>query len=840
MASISPKNKSISRTAVFDDGNYTTHNLNGARSDKQTQMLQMAFDKAVRGGLHYASLGMGLLYLLLAVSHPFLFPNTIAPFLSAVALGTAVILLGIHLVIRRRLLRTSLANPIAAFVIGLAQMNTLLQIYLTREPHQSTYVLFVILGVSLLFLSWRWFIFTLLGALATWAMVAALLPSSLDRLHFGFILFLGTLLSVAIFIVRSRTLHRYEILRLQDKQQKRKLRNQARQLETSIAIGQRITSILDLDTLLKQVTQLIKENYAYHYVGVFLLEENGEYVQWRAGSSDTSHSSNSRLKVGEEGIIGWVAANGRPARVDNVSKDSRYVRLEATSRTRSELDLPLSMGETMLGVLSLQSEHIGTFKEDDVPFLQMLADQVAIAIYNASLYKGEQAARYLAEMMHQTGRTLTDTLEWPEVLERILQQLADIVSYDRGSVLVRQDDELLFMASRGFPPESHPNNIRISLNREDETIFREIYRTKRPLCIPDVAERPDWQRVDSLPLARSWLGVPLIRGDEVIGMLSLTRERPAPYTEEEIKLATAFAGQAAIAFGNAQLYDQVSRFSQQLEYEVHHRTIAVREAYERLERLDRTKSDFITISSHELRTPLTLLRGYSQMLLKDKSILENEYHHRLVSGIFSGTQRLAEIVTSMADMARIDNRELELYPEPVSIAALIQPLTDEFEKSLTERNLTLIIEDMSHLPDIEADPEALRKVFYHLIVNAIKYTPDGGSITVSGGPLISRGLDLPAEGVEVIVSDTGIGIDPEAQELVFTKFFQTGEVALHSTGKTKFKGGGPGLGLTIARGIVEAHRGKLWVESAGYDEKTLPGSHFHVALPLTQDRGIFD
>jgi signal transduction histidine kinase len=127
---------------------------------------------------------------------------------------------------------------------------------------------------------------------------------------------------------------------------------------------------------------------------------------------------------------------------------------------------------------------------------------------------------------------------------------------------------------------------------------------------------------------------------------------------------------------------------------------------------------------------------------------------------------------------------------------------------------------------------ALQKVFYHLLINAIKYTPDGGKITISGRQAEPNASDLPRGGVEIIVSDTGIGIDSRFHELIFAKFYQTGELELHSSGKTKFKGGGPGLGLAIARGIVEAHHGRIWVESPGYDEVKCPGSQFHVILPL--------
>jgi signal transduction histidine kinase len=143
---------------------------------------------------------------------------------------------------------------------------------------------------------------------------------------------------------------------------------------------------------------------------------------------------------------------------------------------------------------------------------------------------------------------------------------------------------------------------------------------------------------------------------------------------------------------------------------------------------------------------------------------------------------------------------------------------------------------INDLPAIEGDPIALPKVFYQLIVNAIKYTPDGGTITISGRNGNIDGEDSPTKGIDIIISDTGIGIDPEFHELIFTKFYQTGELALHSTGRTKFKGAGPGLGLAIARGIVEAHQGKLWVESPGHDENTCPGSRFHVLLPLRQSK----
>lgn len=605
------------------------------------------------------------------------------------------------------------------------------------------------------------------------------------------------------------------------------------QLETSLAVSQRLISILDLDQLLNQVVELIKERYGFYYVGVFMLDESGEYVTVRAGTGETGRllrEQHLRLKVGEEGIIGWVAGHHRPVRVDDVSEDERYVQLEAIPDTRSELALPLTMGDITLGVLDIQSDQPNAFRLDDMPVWQSLADQVAIAIQNANLYEGEKSRRQLAETLYEVGRALTQTLELSEVLDLILEHLAEIVPYDRAAVMLRNREELEIVAARGFPAEMDPLQIRVFIKQDD--VFQEIYHTKQPLMIPDVLQRPDWHHVEGLPQARGWLGVPLNRFNNVIGMLSLTREIPDAYNDDQTRLAVTFAGQAAIALENARLYDKISRFTQQLEDMIRERTDAVQEAYTRLEHLDRAKSDFIKIAAHELRTPLTVLRGYSRMLMSDPAIEENSDHMQLVSGIHAGALRLHEIVNSMLEITKIDNRALELYPEPLAVPSLIQYVTREYAEALDERSLDLTIETMPKLPPIEADPEALPKVFHHLIGNAIKYTPDGGTITISGQPVTNDSEGITAEGIEIIISDTGVGIDPEFHDLIFTKFYQTGELALHSTSKSKFMGAGPGLGLAIARGIVEAHRGKLWVESTGFDLEACPGSRFHLFLPL--------
>ncbi len=455
------------------------------------------------------------------------------------------------------------------------------------------------------------------------------------------------------------------------------------------------------------------------------------------------------------------------------------------------------------------------------------------ALY-ASLYEEEQARRLLAETLYQVSVALSGTLELNAVLSQILEQLSLLVPHDRASLLLLEGDHLEFVAMRGFPDDDRVSRERLPLDaaRPDD-VFLRIYDSKRPLALEHLAAYPGWKQVADLPIPEAWLGVPLLRHDKVIGMLSLARETAVPYAEESITVAMAFAAQAAIALENARLYAYARRFNEQLEYEVRNRTEALREAYEQLERLDRAKTDFITVTAHELRTPITVLKGYAQLLSKDELIVASAHHARLLTSMVNGANRLHKIVNTMLLMVKIDNRELRPFLEPVLIAEVMGKVVASLVTDLELRHLTLTVQKLETLPEILADSELLPVVFESILVNAIKYTPDGGQIVVDGRFWNeSPAADLPPDAVEIVVHDTGIGIATEALELIFTKFYQTGDVALHSSGKTRFKAGGPGLGLAIARGIMDAHRGRIWAESPGYDETKLPGSSFHIVLPL--------
>jgi signal transduction histidine kinase len=248
-----------------------------------------------------------------------------------------------------------------------------------------------------------------------------------------------------------------------------------------------------------------------------------------------------------------------------------------------------------------------------------------------------------------------------------------------------------------------------------------------------------------------------------------------------------------------------------------------------LRQLDRNKLEFIQVAAHELRTPLTVLKGYVNMLSSFPAIKENAALNEVLGGIIKGADRMHEVVNTMLDVTRIDSETLQIRPALIPMKRIFYDLLGEFSKAAAERNIELVIDQDADTPSINADPSLIQKALYHLIINAIKYTPDGGKVTMRSRPITHKNK---VQGVELSVTDTGIGLEAEHHELVFAKFYQVSDVAIHSSGKTSFKGGGPGLGLAIVRGVARAHGGKAWVESSGYDEVNFPGCTFYLRLPI--------
>jgi signal transduction histidine kinase len=252
------------------------------------------------------------------------------------------------------------------------------------------------------------------------------------------------------------------------------------------------------------------------------------------------------------------------------------------------------------------------------------------------------------------------------------------------------------------------------------------------------------------------------------------------------------------------------------------------EANLELQRIDKAKSDFIVLAGHELRTPLTTIYGYTQMLLYNPEIpgsLEEEGSPRnLLQRVANSVHRLNEVFDEIRNVSLIDADRLNLAREPVVLEPLIQSVVNNLRNTGPSRDLEFEFDGLANLPVIEGDGQRLHQALWNIVSNAIKYTPDGGCIRITGNQIEDM--------VHVSIHDTGVGIPPEDTEHIFDRFYVLGDTQLHHTSKTALKGGGLGLGLTVTRGIIEAHGGRIWAESEGHDEEKLPGSTFHVLLPL--------
>ena len=370
-----------------------------------------------------------------------------------------------------------------------------------------------------------------------------------------------------------------------------------------------------------------------------------------------------------------------------------------------------------------------------------------------------------------------------------------------------------------------------------------LRREHHPLTQYDIDLLPRFKEMDADE--REWITglrmdvfVPIYAKGQWIGVLALGPKSSGDrYFDEDLVLLQTLADQTAVALENARLFDDL----RQRNAENERLNEELKAANAELARLDQAKSDFINIASHELRTPLTQVIGYNDILgeMIRGGDLEAKSGAQMTDAVRKAARRLEEIVETMFDVSKVDTKTLDLMRGPVTVSGIVGSAVSTWQKGLEDRRQNVTVRGMGHLPAISADSKRLIQVFSHLVQNAIKSTPDGGQIRISGrmvepgdeGVAHLAGLNGHSY-VEVVVADSGIGIAPDDLERIFEKFYRVGSVLLHSTGDTKFKGAGPGLGLTIARGIVEAHGGRIWAESPGQDEESCPGAKFHVLLPV--------
>ena len=346
-----------------------------------------------------------------------------------------------------------------------------------------------------------------------------------------------------------------------------------------------------------------------------------------------------------------------------------------------------------------------------------------------------------------------------------------------------------------------------------------------PLLIGSVA---DEKRIgvkavmDSKP-TESWLGVPMIARDRLIGVISVESFKKNAFTNDDMLLLTAIANQAAVAIENAHLYKDLEGLTFALEQRVLERTNELRETNLRLLAADRSKNQFLANMSHELRTPLNSIIGFSSVLLENTRAVVPQRLYKFLENIHVAGNHLLELINDILDLSKIEAGKMELRTDDFDLRDTIAAVERVMKGFAAEARVRITASIDPSVPMVRLDEGRLKQILFNLLSNAVKFSPDGGPVTISVTSLPRTTSPLAVDSVRIDVIDRGIGISPDELQRIFDEFYQTEE-------GRRARRGGTGLGLSLTRNFVELHHGRIEVQSTPGE-----GSCFSLHLPVNYD-----
>jgi len=576
------------------------------------------------------------------------------------------------------------------------------------------------------------------------------------------------------------------------------VQRRAAQLTAASEVARNATAILDVAKLLDSAVHLISEHFGYYHAGAFLLDEQDEYAVLQAASSEGGQRMLERehkLKVGEVGIVGYVAETGKPRIALDVGADAMFFDNPDLPTTRSEMGLPLKVRGRVIGVLDVQSEQAAAFSEDDVSALQTMADQLATAIANARLFQDARADAQrralisemlqaaatsldLDELLHRAGETISGYLNVPSAVFAW-----DVEEQSLRPVAFHTADAADILLPEGFDRVTREMNAVLfdTLKERRTTILDATDEVGGPLT-----------RMIGQAQVQSVIYVPLASRAQELGVLGLGAMEGQPLVS--IEFADLVGANLSVAMENARLYQE-----------------AVHTA-ERLAEVDRLKSQFLANMSHELRTPLNSIIGFSRVILKEIDGPLTDMQRTDLQAVYDSGQHLLGLINDILEVSKIESGKMEMVFERVDLKEIIKGVMATAIALVKDKpgvKLQQVVP--ADLPMLTGDVRRVRQALLNLVSNAAKFTQEG----------FIR-VEASATDTEVIISvaDSGVGIPPDKIGLIFEPFTQ-------ADASTTRAAGGTGLGLSITSSFVEMHNGRIWVES-----ELGKGSTFYMALPI--------
>ena len=507
-------------------------------------------------------------------------------------------------------------------------------------------------------------------------------------------------------------------------------------------------------------------------------------------------------------VSGRTILAGAAVQVPDILADGEYLGA-GTRRSgfRSLLGVPLLRSGRAIGAIVIYRTEPGHFADKHIELLNTFADQAVFAIENVRLFteleaRSAQLTRSVNELkaLGEVGQAVSSTLDLETVLSTIVSRAVQLAGMDGGSIWEYDEarEEFYLHATDRLPDELMEmlRSAPIQPIQKGEGALGRLVITGEPVQIRDIAEEPGYPtRVREILTRsgyRSVLAVPLLREDHLLGALAVNRRNPGHFAPEVVELLKTFATQSALAIQNARLFREVEVKSRELEAASRH------------------KSEFLANMSHELRTPLNAIIGFSEVLSERMFGEINEKQAEYIGDILQSGKHLLSLINDILDLSKIEAGRMELEPSEFDLPSLIDNTLILVRERAQRRGITLESTVDARLRTVRADERKVKQVLLNLLSNALKFTSEGGKISVSAA--LQDGM------AEISVADSGVGIAPGDQEAIFEEFRQVG------TASKKIEG--TGLGLAISKKFIELHGGKIWVKST-----VGSGSTFSFTLP---------